>query len=195
MIQSIFKEPKIRTKVQSYNFPSPVYILAALLINIVIALIWTFLIFKTEKSLEIFIAFTGILNGFVAYLFMHYKNKYKLIFYSIFFSLLTSFLSEYLYFMHYINWEISTVLNKDSFGFSLVFSYFSYMPKGFGNQFIVYLNQSQNFFLYLWLVIVLISPFMYILFDEPEDEVEDELNDSNPEKIESKRLIKRRFDF
>ena len=195
MINAILKEPALRTKVQSYNLPDIVYLIAAVILNICIATVWIFLIFKVEKSVDIFIALTGLLNGFLAYLFMHYKNKYKLIFYSVFFSVLTSMLSIYVFYMHFINWEISTVINKDKAGLQIAIQYFSYAKNGYGYLFLHYLKQTWQFFTILWLAIVLIAPFMYILFDEPEDDKDDGDIENKDVNYKSGRLIKRRFDF
>lgn len=195
MINAILKEPALRTKVQSYNLPDVVYLIAAVLLNICISTIWIFLIFKIEKSLDIFIALSGLMNGFLAYLFMHYKNKYKLIFYSVFFSVLVSMLSIYVFYMHFMNWEISTVLNKDKGGLQLVIQYFSYAKNGYGFLFMQYMKQTWQYFIILWLAILLLAPFMYILFDEPEEDDENGHNENKDVNYKSGRLIKRRFDF
>ena len=193
MIDSIFAEPNIRKWVQNRSFPHFVYLISAFIFSAIFTLVWGLFSLNFQHQILFIGLILGLGNGFISYLFMHYQNKYKLIFYSILFSFLSILVAKYFYFMHYFNWQSALYINKDEVSLGLLIEYLRYFRGSNLRIYIDYLQLSNNFFNILIFLVALLSPFMYIVFAE-EDE-DDDGNKIETKTNQSQRLIKRRFDF
>lgn len=107
----------------------PLYLLLAFIINIVFVFFLAFISLKLESEFYFILISISVLNGLLAWFFMNNKNQFSLFLYSIFFSYLMYFIYEYIFFMHFYNFETSLYWDKSVVDISLITKYFSVLGK------------------------------------------------------------------
>lgn len=191
-IESIFPEPELRKWVQERNLPLVLYILIAIIASTLLLFIWGILSLSYKNELIPFVFLVGFANGFLAYLFMHYHNKNKLILYSAALTFITALLAQYFYYSHYFNWELSSIISKDHLNFNLLFTYLKYFRGINDIGFFAYIKVETSIFEWICVLIAMMGAKLYYFFAEDEEE-------NAVEKIEKKandqRIIKKKFDF
>jgi hypothetical protein len=161
----------------------------ALIVVLNAASVYCFAYFGLILGIEgkVFTLIIAILNGFLAWFFMHESSKFQIFIYSIFFTYLSYFLYHYLIFIHYYHWESNLLWDKSTLDNTLMLKYISsigkYTLKGFFN----YFTKTDSPFTYIYLSLHILPLFLYKILAEFRFQTEVEDTD------QVKRIIKRRF--
>ena len=165
------------------------YLLLASLVSFFGGVSWAYIGIKWGVELGFLAALSGLLQGFLAFLYMHKKGDPRLIAYSIFFTLFTLFLGKYLLYVHYFDWELSSVVDKEQVNFSLIVFYLKAMDYERVGLFITYFREHVNLYDILWILLSISTSLEYILFYKS-----DSTNGRNGLNSKGKyRRINRRF--
>jgi len=163
------------------------YIVIALSISFFGGISWAYLAIRYGLELGIFAAFLGLIQGFLAFIYMRIKGDPMLIFYSIVFSLFSFFLGKYLWYVHYYDWIISGVVDKSELSYGLLFFYLRTMDLTSIKMFFEFFKQHFSLIDLLWIVIIISSSLEYLFF------ATDEKNIKPTKRASSGRRINRRF--
>lgn len=163
------------------------YMLLASILSIFGGVLWAYISIHFQLELGFIIALIGVLQGFLAFLFMKEKGEPKLVLYALFFSLTSFFLGKYLVYVHYYDWVIAGAIDKSELSISLLLFYIQTMDTGSIRDFFHFFSDSFTFFDLLWILILVVTSMEYILFYPSNNK------DSSNRKPGSGRRIKRRF--
>jgi len=153
------------------------------------ALLWTYVSIRYDLELGIIPVALGVVQGFLAFIYMREKGDPRLIFYSLVFSFLTFLLGKYLLYVHYYDWILGGVVDKSQLSFSLLLFYLRAISYASIGDFVVFFRQTISFYDLLWIVLIIASSLEYqVLYKYQNDDDEHGGIDQA-----SYRRIRRRF--
>ena len=166
------------------------YLVLASVLSVFGALIWAYISISYDIELGIIASLFGLVQGFLAFIYMREKGDPRLIFYSFIFSLLSLFLGKYLLYVHYYDWVLSGVVDKSELSFSLLLFYLKAISYSSISDFIIFYRETFEAYDILWIGIIMASSLEYSFFYSAID------NDryGGQSKKGSRRRIRRRFD-
>ncbi|MCK5856896.1 MAG: hypothetical protein KAG64_05365 [Bacteroidales bacterium] len=163
------------------------YLVLAISLSFFGSFFWSFNAISSQTEYGVIAVLIAIVQGFMAFFYMHEKGDPRLIFYSLLFSLSTYFLGKYLLFVHYYDWVIAGVVDKDTLSYSLLFFYFKVIDMASLEDFFYFFKSSFDLFEAFILLLIIVPTWQYLFFWRNENDMEEE-DSSN-----SKRRIRRRF--
>lgn len=164
------------------------YLVLASLLSFFGGTIWALISITYDVELSAIAAILGVIQGFLAFIYMREKGDPRLITYSILFSLLGLFIGKYISYVHYYDWVISGVVDKSEVTFSLLFFYIQSIDYVSVSDFFSYYKDSFSVYDFLWIAIIITSSMEYQLFYHNE-----EINPQDRKNKRSGRRIRRRF--
>ncbi len=164
------------------------YLVLASIISFFGAFLWAYLSILFNVELGVIAVFLGAIQGVLAFVYMEEKGDPRLIFYSLVFSLMSFFLGKYLLYVHYYDWILSGVVDKNNVNFSLLLFYLRVISYDSIGQFIDYFKVQFTFYDILWIVLIIASSLEYLLFYGNQRN-----NNQPPFQKKSGRRIQRRF--
>ena len=164
------------------------YLVLAILLSFFGTFFWVYNAIDTSSEFSFIVILLAFIQGFLAFFFMNEKGDPRLIFYSLVFSFFTYFLGKYLLYVHYYDWVISGVVDKDQLSYSLLFFYFKAVEMASIEAF---LSQYKSVFTLLegFILLLLTLPTGQYLLLWKNDK--SELLKDNPQ--DKNRRIRRRF--
>jgi len=165
------------------------YMVLALSFSLLGGLLWAYISILYHFEFGVIAALIGLVQGFLAFLYMKEEGDPRLIFYSFVFSIMSFFLGKYLMFVHYYDWVIGGVIDKKSVDFSLVLFYLRAISYDSIGDFLNFYKEHFDFYDILWLTIITASSIEYKFFYSQYD------NNQKPSNgpTTSRRRIRRRF--
>jgi len=163
------------------------YLVIAMPLSFYAAFEWAFQSISASSGFEAIIVFFAILQGFLAFFYMQEKGEPRMILYSLLFSLGAYYLGKYLLFVHYYDWVIAGVVDKDQLDFSLLFFYFKTMDMGSMEDFFRFYKSSFGVYEAIILILLTLPTGTYFLLWKNDLDL-----DASDEK-QSRRRIQRRF--
>jgi len=164
------------------------YLVLALAISFGGALVYAYASIRFGLDLMLIPIGLSMLQGFLAFLYMPEKGDPRYIFYSLLFSFLSFFLGKYLLYVHYYDWLLAAVVNKDELSFSLLFFYLKAIDYSSIEQFFSYFKSAVSLTDILTIVMIILSSTQYLLLYQDEDSFKEGPRDKN-----KGRRIRRRF--
>jgi len=164
------------------------YLVLASMISFFGVFLWAYLSILFNVELGVIAVFLGAIQGVLAFLYMEEKGDPRLIFYSLVFSLLSFFLGKYLLYVHYYDWILSGVVDKNNVNFSLLLFYLRVISYDSIGQFIDFFKAQFTLYDMLWIVLIIASSMEYLLFYGNQRN-----NNQPPSQKKSGRRIQRRF--
>jgi len=163
------------------------YLIIASMLSLFGGISWAYIGILSNSEFGLFSAVLGLIQGFLAFIYMREKGEPLLIFYSIFFALFSFFLGKYLLYVHYYDWVLSGVVDKEQLSFSLLFFYIKAIDISSIAQFFSFFKQTYSWFDIFLIVVIIASGMEYqLLFPR--------LNQTNQNSQKRNgRRIKRRF--
>jgi len=163
------------------------YLVLASALSIFGAILWAYIGILSDSEFGIIAAILGIVQGFLAFIYMREKGEPLLIFYSVLFSLFSFFLGKYLLYVHYYDWVLSGVVDKSQLSFNLLFFYLKAIDTSSIAQFVSFFKQNFTLFDIFLIVLIIASSLEYKLLFHGINQT-----DYNNHKRNGRR-IKRRF--
>ena len=164
------------------------YLVLASMISFFGVFLWAYLSILFNVELGVIAVFLGAIQGLLAFVYMEEKGDPRLIFYSLVFSLLSFFLGKYLLYVHYYDWILSGVVDKNNVNFSLLLFYLRVISYDSIGQFIDFFKAQCTLYDILWIVLIIASSMEYLLFYGNQRN-----NNQPPSQKKSGRRIQRRF--
>ena len=164
------------------------YLVLASVISFFGAFLWAYLSILFNAEFGVIAVFLGAIQGVLAYVYMEEKGDPRLIFYSLAFSLMSFFLGKYLLYVHYYDWILSGVVDKNNVNFSLLLFYLRVISYDSIGQFIDFFKAQFTVYDLLWIVLIIASSLEYLLFYGNQQN-----NNQTPSQKKSGRRIQRRF--
>ncbi len=177
----------LRTTFQKLHPKHWQYLILASLFSFFSGLLWFYFSAITKINLGILIILFGLIQGFLAYLFMNKKGEAPIVFFSLFFSLLSLFIGKYLFFEQYYDWFLSAYVDKSALNIDLIIFYFHSINIESLQLFREHIPQLFSFADIFWTLLMIALSLQYLaLTFEP----------IKPKEEETNRIIfrKRRFD-
>jgi heme/copper-type cytochrome/quinol oxidase subunit 4 len=166
------------------------YLVLASMLSIFGALIWAYISISYDIELGIIASIFGLVQGFLAFIYMREKGDPRLIFYSFIFSLLSLYLGKYLLYVHYYDWVLSGVVDKSELSFSLLLFYLKAISYDSISDFIIFYKETFEAYDIIWIGIIIASSLEYTFFYSAIDDD----GKGGASKKGSRRRIRRRFD-
>jgi len=164
------------------------YLVVAILLSFFGIFFWVYNAIDASSEFVSIIVLLAFIQGFLAFFFMNEKGDPRLIFYSLVFSFSTYFLGKYLLYVHYYDWVISGVVDKDELSYSLLFFYFKAIDMASVEAFLSHYKTTFAVFEGLVLLLLTLPTGQYLLLWKND---KSELLEDNPQ--DKNRRIRRRF--
>jgi heme/copper-type cytochrome/quinol oxidase subunit 4 len=164
------------------------YLVVAILLSFFGTFFWVYNAIDASSEFVSIIVLLAFIQGFLAFFFMNEKGDPRLIFYSLVFSFSTYFLGKYLLYVHYYDWVISGVVDKDELSYSLLFFYFKAIDMASVEAFLSHYKTTFAVFEGLILLLLTLPTGQYLLLWKND---KSELLEGNPQ--DKNRRIRRRF--
>ena len=167
-----------------------IYLFLGLILSFGIGLFMAHQSIKWGTYLNFILVISAYIQGFMAYLFMREKGEPGKVFYSLIFSLFAFFLARYLLYVHYYDWLVSGVVNKEENTYSLLLFYIKIADYSSIRDFFSFFKSQISFNDILILLLIISGSLEYMLFFGAGNNGGDS---SQGNQVQGGRRIHRRF--